>query len=153
MVANKAQQRIVQLSRDPIDVGTALSFLQTPRAGGISIFLGTTRQWTNGQETTLLTYESYKPMALKQMHRLIDMAESRWHIHQTCLLHRLGEVPRSEISVLIGVATSHRSEAFEACRFLIDQLKIQVPIWKQERHTDGSKIWIEGTLPPMGANS
>lgn len=153
MVAEDLQKRWVQLSREPIDIAEAYQFLQTPAAGGLALFIGTTRQWTAGQGTLSLTYEGYESMALKEMHRLLDVAVNRWPIHRACLLHRLGEVPLAEASVLVGIATSHRPEAFEACRYLIDQLKVQVPIWKQERLADGQKIWVEGTDLPESPNS
>ncbi len=92
-------------------------------------------------------------MALKEMHRLVDLAENHWPVHRTCLLHRLGKVPIAEASVLIGVATPHRPEAFKASRFLIDQLKIQVPIWKRELFSDGQEIWIQGANLPDPPNS
>ena len=147
-MAEKLNKRWLSLSKAPLDVIAAYQFLQTPAAGGIALFIGTTRQWTDGHETTLLMYESYEPMALKEMHSLLDVAVNRWPIHRACVLHRLGEVPVTEASVLVGVATAHRPEAFEACRFLIDRLKVQVPIWKQEHLTDGQVNWIEGNEPP-----
>ena len=148
MVAEKSNKRWVSLSKARLDVTAAYQFLQTPTAGGIALFIGTTRQWTDGHETTMLVYESYEPMALKEMHRLLDVALIRWPISRACILHRLGEVPLTEASVLVGIATAHRPEAFEACRFLIDQLKVQVPIWKQEHLTDGQVNWVEGNEPP-----
>ena len=131
-----------------MDVGAVFEFLQTPRAGGISIFVGTTREWTNQQQTRSLIYESYEAMALKEMGRIMEEAQRQWPLHRGCLLHRLGEVPITDASVVAGVATAHRPEAFEACRFLIDRLKVQVPIWKQECLADGRKLWVEGTNPP-----
>ncbi|MCY3615642.1 MAG: molybdenum cofactor biosynthesis protein MoaE [Bacteroidetes bacterium] len=147
-MAEKSNKRWVSLSKARLDVTAAYQFLQAPTAGGIALFIGTTRQWTDGHETTMLVYESYEPMALKEMHRLLDVALTRWPISRACILHRLGEVPLTEASVLVGVATAHRPEAFEACRFLTDQLKVQVPIWKQEHLTDGQVNWVEGNEPP-----
>ena len=152
MVGKYSNKHQVNLSRDPINIGAAYEFLQTPKAGGIAIFVGTTRKWTDGQETVSLTYESYEPMALKEMHALLGTATDRWPIHRACLLHRLGKVPLAEASVMVGVATPHRPEAFQACRFLIDQLKIQVPIWKQEHLADGRTIWVQGTQSPDATN-
>ena len=153
MVADGSRKRWVQLSYERIGIPAAYRFLQTPRAGGVAVFIGTARQWTGEIETLSLTYESYEPMALKEMHRLIDAAEYKWPIQRVCLLHKLGEVRLTEASVLVGVSTAHRAEAFVACRFLIDQLKVQVPIWKQERLTDGQKVWVEGNYPSKSPNS
>ena len=143
-MAEDASEYWVELSREAIDIASATQFLQTPEAGGIAVFVGTTREWTDGQQTKSLVYESYEPMAVKEMHRILNVAMQRWPVKRACLLHRLGRVPLAEASVLVGVATPHRQEAFEACRFLIDQLKVQVPIWKQEELADGRRIWVQG---------
>ena len=74
--------------------------------------------------------------------------QTRWPVERVCLLHRLGIVPPAEASVVVGVATPHRADAFAACRFLIDTLKQQVPIWKREVYADGSTEWVEGSAPP-----
>ncbi len=146
-MADESRKRRVQLSYERIDIPAAYQFLQTPGAGGVAVFIGTARQWTGEIETLSLTYESYEPMALKEMHRLIDIADGKWPIQRVCLLHKLGDVCLTEASVLVGAATAHRAEAFAACRFLIDRLKVQVPIWKQERLTDGQKMWVEENHP------
>lgn len=138
----------IDLQHEKLDAEAVVRFLQTPRAGGIDIFLGTTRQWTDGQETIHLAYEGYPSMALKEMQRLADEACERWPVEKVCLLHRLGVVEVSEASVIIGVATPHRVDAFAACRFLIDTLKKQVPIWKREVFADGSTEWVEGDAMP-----
>lgn len=138
----------IALTDTPLEVGASFSFLQTPDAGGIDIFAGTTRRWTGARETIRLEYDCYRPMALKEIERLADMACKRWPIKRLLVHHRLGVVPLAEVSVIIGVATPHRSDAFEACRFLIDTLKQQVPIWKREFFADGTEEWIEGSMPP-----
>lgn len=138
----------IDLQHEKLDTDAVVRFLQTPTAGGIDIFLGTTRQWTDGRETTHLAYECYPSMALKEMQRLADKACERWPVEKVCLLHRLGVVEVSEASVIIGVATPHRVDAFAACRFLIDTLKKQVPIWKREVFADGSTEWVEGDAMP-----
>ena len=141
--------RWIELRTEPLDVGGAFSFLQTARAGGIDIFVGTTRQWTGTKETVHLEYDCYRTMALKEIARLADEASGRWPVKRLCIHHRLGVVPLAEASVLIGVSTPHRKGAFEACRFLIDSLKRQVPIWKRECYADGTNEWIGGPEPPQ----
>lgn len=140
----RTDQYWIRLQSEPIDVGTADAFLRTEVAGAIDIFLGTTRRWTDGRETSRLEYESYPEMVLAEMKRLIGDAAERWPVAKICLWHREGVVPLREASVLIGVATPHRTDAFEACRFLIDELKERVPIWKKELYADGSVAWVEG---------
>ena len=144
----KENQRWFLLRHEPLDVGAAFTFLQTPNAGGIDLFVGTTRQWTADKETVRLEYDCYEAMALKEMERLAEQAQARWPVERVCLLHRLGIVPPAEASVVVGVATPHRADAFAACRFLIDTLKQQVPIWKREVYADGSTEWVEGPTPP-----
>ena len=144
----KDNQNWYLLQHDPLDVGAAFGFLQTPRAGGINLFVGTTRQWTANKQTTRLEYDCYEAMALKEMEHLAAEARARWPVERVCVLHRLGVVPPAEASVVVGVATPHRADAFEACRFLIDALKQQVPIWKREVYADGETEWVEGPTPP-----
>jgi molybdopterin synthase catalytic subunit len=148
-----AKNTLIAITTDHLDTASVANFLSVPEAGALDIFLGTTRQWTRGRETTRLVYECYEPMAVAEMERLADECRSRWPVLQLCMLHRLGEVPVAEASVIIGVSTPHRKDAFEACRFLIDQLKKQVPIWKYEVFTDGSGEWVSGEIPEVHAET
>ncbi len=140
----------VALTQEKLDLNEVSSFLYHPRAGGVDIFAGTTRQWTGAdeKETVELSYECYEAMALQEMQALLDQAVAKWPVVKACLLHRLGVVPVAEASVVIGVATPHRGDAFEACRFLIDRLKIQVPIWKKEHYKSGETEWVMGKGKP-----
>lgn len=130
----------------PLSVGEAAGWLATPEAGGLALFVGTTRQWTSGDEgpteTERLSYEAYEPMALAELDRLAAEAAARWPVARCCLWHRTGGVPVAEASVVVGVATPHRAEAFAACRWLIDTLKERVPIWKRETFADGTTAWV-----------
>lgn len=139
---------LIRIQEDALDLSEAYDFLRSPAAGGIDLFVGTTRRWTGSRETTLLTYTCYEPLARTEMRRLAEHAAETWPVERVCLLHRVGPVPIAEASVIIGVAAPHRAAAFEACRWLIDTLKRQVPIWKQEHLRDGTRTWIEGDRPP-----
>jgi molybdopterin synthase catalytic subunit len=114
----------------------------------VDLFIGTTRQWTDSKETLKLEYECYPAMARAEIERLLAEVQARWPVQRACVFHRLGEVPVAEASVVIGVATPHRAEAFAATRYLIDTLKQQVPIWKREVYSDGETEWVEGDRPP-----
>ena len=149
----------IDILETPLSLEEVSEFLRVEEAGGIDIFLGTTRRWTDTgeevigeetvrRETILLEYECYKPMALKEMHRLVEEACARWPVRRTCLLHRIGEVPLREISVIAGVSAPHRADAFAACRYLIDTLKTRAPIWKKEHFVDGNSRWVEGDSAP-----
>ncbi len=116
-----------------------------PTAGGIAVFIGTTREnHSAGRELLALDYEAYEEMALQQLHDLARRAQERWPIVRLTMLHRVGRVKLAEASVAIAVSTPHRAEAFEACRWLIDTLKAEVAIWKKEIWSDGSGTWSGG---------
>lgn len=138
----------VHLQHDQLDIKDVADFLYHPKAGGVDIFAGTTRQWTEEKETTELAYECYESMALKEMELLVTEAFEKWPVVKACMLHRLGVVPVAEASVIIGVSTPHRADAFEATRYLIDRLKIQIPIWKKEHYADGTTEWVQGKAKP-----
>lgn len=137
----------IHLTEAPLDVAAADAFLRTDAAGGLNLFVGTTRRWTGDNETVRLAYDAYAPMAAKTMRALVDEAAARWPVLKAVVHHRLGEVPPPEASVVIGVACAHRAAAFEACRWLIDTLKAEVPIWKREHYADGSTEWVQGQAP------
>jgi len=141
----------VGLMSDELDVGWAARRVTDPRAGGINLFLGTTRRQTNpeGQSLTALDYHAYPDMALARMQSLLAGARQQWPVVRSVLLHRVGRVSPGESSVLIAVACPHRAEAFAACRWLIDTLKVDVPIWKQERWSDGGGTWVEPPPRPQ----
>ena len=138
----------IELQDGPLAIQAAADFLYTPPAGGVSLFVGTTRRWTEGRETVELEYECYREMARKEIERLLADALDQWPVARACVLHRLGVVPVAEASVIVGVATPHRADAFAACRYLIDTLKRQVPIWKREVFADGKTEWVEGDKAP-----
>lgn len=132
----------IQLTHDALRAEEAYGFLSGPDAGAVLVFTGTTRRWTGDQETAQLHYEAYEPMALVELQQLGEEASARWPIARCLLVHRLGDVAVGEASVLVGVASGHRAEAFEACRWLIDTLKDRVPIWKRDRAASGAESWV-----------
>jgi len=131
----------------PLPSAQAVEFVQDALAGGVAVFLGTTRAETNdaGRSLVALDYEAYGEMAAKQLAELAARAREQWPVIKLVLLHRIGRVGLAEPSVVIAVSTPHRGEAFEACRWLIDTLKAEVAIWKKEVWADGSGTWVEGT--------
>jgi molybdopterin synthase catalytic subunit len=132
---------VVQVTHSRIDIQMVLDSVTVPESGGIDVFIGTTRNLTGGRSVTSLSYEAYEPMALRMMSVLEQKAEARWPLNRITIVHRLGSVPLGEASVVVAVSAAHRDEAFEACRFLIDRLKEEVPIWKNEHFSDGSSAW------------
>ena len=134
----------VEILGTDLKVDAAVRFVSDARAGGIDVFLGTTRAERNaaGQDLLALDYEAYAEMAVERMRKLAADVRGRWPVVKLALLHRTGRVPVAEPSVVIAVACPHRGEAFDACRWLIDALKADVPIWKQEVWADGSATWV-----------
>ena len=139
---------MVQIVEEQIDVSRLLRSVVSPEAGGIDLFLGTTRNNSGGKAVLRLEYESYQPMALKLMKEIENEIRERWHICELSMIHRVGVVPVTEASVAIAVSSPHRKEAFEACRYAIDELKRRVPIWKKEFFNDGAE-WVENAEAKM----
>ena len=136
---------MIELTRAPLDTARLLACAQSPQAGAVLLFLGVTRQHTDGRETTELHYEAYESMALKELAKLEAEAHRRWNLVECSIVHRLGCVPLGESSVAIVTTSPHRRAAFAAGEWLIDTLKQSVPIWKQERWADGTTEWVHPT--------
>ena len=132
-----------ELTAEPLDVG-AIARRVVPETCGATVTLdGYVRRFTKERETLYLEYESYEPMALKEMEKLIGQAHEHFEIANVGIVHRLGKLEIGETSVVIAVAAPHRRHAFEACEWLIKELKRTVPIWKKEVYASG-ETWIEG---------
>lgn len=130
---------MIRLQREPIDPELIRRSLEGTDAGGVVLFCGEVRAITGEVRTERVVYTAYEQMALEQMERLAKEAAERWNA-RVALVHRLGELRPGDIAVVTAAATAHRAEAFDACRFLIERLKADVPIWKQEFGPDGSVI-------------
>ena len=111
--------------------------------GAVSLFLGTVRDVNAGRRVLFLEYEAYARMAEREMERIAAEAIVRFGVTKVAMIHRVGRVEIGEASVAIAVAAPHRAPAMDACRFVIDTLKANVPIWKRE-HFDGGAVWVEG---------
>lgn len=116
-----------------------------PECGAVLAFMGTTRNHHDGRAVVRLEYEAYERMALEALGRIEREACGRFAIASCAIVHRLGEVPPGEASVVVVVAAAHRGPVFDACRWAMDELKRAVPIWKKERFADGGGEWVEGT--------
>lgn len=134
----------VEILATPLVLADVVARVTDESVGGIDVFLGTTRAERRGDgvELAALDYEAYAEMALEQMRRLIGRARERWPIVRAVVHHRVGRVEVTRPSVIIAVACPHRGDAFAACRFLIDELKQSVTIWKREVWADGSMTWV-----------
>jgi molybdopterin synthase catalytic subunit len=133
---------MISLTQTPIDYHSLTESVRSPQSGAVVLFLGTVREFTNGRRTIALDYESYSAMAEAKLAELEKTARSRWPIVGVGIVHRLGHLELGDISVAIAVSCPHRQQAFEAGQFLIDELKVSVPIWKQEHWNGGSTEWV-----------
>jgi molybdopterin synthase catalytic subunit len=132
-----------ELTTEPLDVGAIARRVVLPECGATVSLDGYVRQWTKGMETLYLVYEAYESMALREMEKLVELAHAKFEIASVGIVHRLGKLEIGETSVVISVAAPHRRAAFEACEWLIKELKRTVPIWKKEIYA-GGEIWVEG---------
>jgi molybdopterin synthase catalytic subunit len=137
---------MIEITESAIDHAALTERVRSHRAGAVCTFLGTVREMTGQMQTRSLDYEAYPEMALKKLAELEDQARRRWPIIDLALVHRVGHLDLGEISVVVAVSCPHRSEAFEACRWLIDTLKEVVPIWKRETWADGTEEWVHPGL-------
>ena len=131
----------VELTDQPIDPARLIDQVTSVEAGAVVLFLGTTRCQTSGRKTESLDYEAHESMALAQLQHLVETARQQWSLTRVAVVHRLGHLRPPEASVGVAVSAEHRREAFEAARWLIDELKQVVPIWKKENWADGESEW------------
>jgi molybdopterin synthase catalytic subunit len=135
----------VRVSETLIDPSALLDFVSDPTAGAVVSFLGTVRDHSPGKDgVTHLVYEAYQELVEEKIAGLVAEAVQRWPVMGVAVHHRTGRVELGESSVAVVVSAAHRVDAFDAARFLIDELKAKAPIWKQE-HWDGGVEWIEGS--------
>ena len=133
----------IEILEEVLPTAEILDQIKAGSDGAVCVFDGIVRNHTRGRQTLYLDYEAYREMALAQMQALAAQAVANFGVRDVALLHRLGRLQVGESSVLIVVASAHRGAAFEACRWLIDTLKQQVPIWKKETFLDGA-VWADG---------
>lgn len=136
---------MTELTNQQIDTSRILDRVQSPVAGAVVLFLGTTREVTHGRGTNSLDYEAYPEMAERKLAELESEARRRWPVIECCVVHRLGHLLPGEASVAVAVSTAHRDDAFNAGRWLIDTIKQEVPIWKRENWADGTTDWVHPT--------
>ena len=131
-----------KISSDPLDPVGLKQGLHGPAAGACAIFEGWVRVTNEGRAVRGLEYEAYAPLAEKEGLRILEEAREKFPILQAACAHRTGALAPGDLAVWVGVTAEHRGAAFDACRYVIDQVKARVPIWKRERYDDGKGSWI-----------
>ena len=130
----------IAMTHEPLDVAAATARVTCAEAGGVAIFLGTTRAETAAEgELLALDYQAFEEMAVKELEKLVKQARTRWPISKAVIWHRVGPVAVAESSVIVAVSCPHRDAAFAACAWLMDELKKTAPIWKKEVYRDGTR--------------
>lgn len=126
---------------DPIDVVALLAAVEDPARGGAVLFLGSVRRGPDDGPVLEIEYTAYEEMAEEEFGRILTEARDRWPAAGLAARHRLGVLPIGQASIAVAVAAPHRREAFDAARWVVDQAKTRLPIWKRERFDDGRRTW------------
>lgn len=130
------------ISAEAIDLAVFRDSLADPACGGYVQFEGWVRDHNEGQRVLRLEYEVYEPLAVSEGERILDEAIKRFGIGRAAGIHRSGLLQLGDVAVVVGVASPHRAEAFDACRYIIDQVKLRLPIWKKEHYANGQAEWV-----------
>ncbi len=136
-----AEGKIDYISETPLDIAGLLAVSHHPKAGAIVLFSGEVRDNNVGKSVDRLEYEAHNSLASKMIADILDEATQRWNLNIAIAQHRIGRVDIGESAVVVITASSHRKEAYIANRFIIDKIKHEVPIWKCEYFSDGTKEW------------
>ena len=134
-----------RISAVALEVAGLREMLLSARAGAYASFEGWVRDHNEGRAVLALTYEAYLPLAEAEGDRVLDEARSRFEIVDAACVHRVGRLELGEMAVWVGVSAGHRGAAFDACRWIIDEVKTRVPIWKQEHYAPGDAQWLHPT--------
>lgn len=131
----------IKITAEKLNLQECYHFVEDDSCGGIAAFVGTVRNDTQGKEVTQLDFSTYKPMAIKEMQKIANLALDKFDIKKIAIHHAEGILQIGEIPVIITASAKHRKAAFLACEFAIDTLKETVPIWKKEHFSDG-EVWV-----------
>jgi molybdopterin synthase catalytic subunit len=130
-------------TRAPISAQALLAEVAAPTCGGTCLFLGTVRDGPEDGGVTGIEYTAYEAMVTAELERILAEARRQWLGVRLAVRHRLGLVPTEEASIGIAAAAPHRAEAFAACRYIIEEVKRRVPVWKKELRADGTAQWVD----------
>jgi len=134
---------VAALTRRPIDPTALMERVAAPKHGAVLLFLGVVREVNDGRGVTGIEYSAYETMAARELAAIADEVVARFDGIDVAIEHRLGELALEEASVGIAVAHAHRGTAYDASRWIIEELKRRVPIWKREQYVDGTREWVD----------
>ena len=138
------------ITAEPIDLAPLIAAVCSPERGGVASFLGLVRNHHEGRAVLRLEYSAYAPMAEAECARIVAEAESRWRV-AVAVRHRVGMLAIGDVAVAVAAASAHRDEALAACRYLIEEVKRRVPVWKREHYADGTVMWVDPTAKLQNA--
>lgn len=136
------------LTHDPIDAGSVLARVGDRRDGAVLLFLGVVRDHAEGRAVTGMRYDAYEEMAGSVLAAIAGEAAALLGTDRVAVVHRVGELEVGEVSVAVATSSPHRAEAYEASRYVIEEIKKRLPVWKKERFVEGDARWVPGTEPP-----
>ena len=136
---------LIRITNNRLSLQEIMPELEDNSAGALSIFMGNVRNQGRFGNVSEIYYESYSEMAEQKMREIENETQTKWEIKKLVVFHRIGNIKVGETSIIIGVSSEHRNEAFEACKYVIDNVKTRVPIWKKEISKESQK-WAEGIL-------
>ena len=131
-----------RFSHSAIDTAALRDELANPESGGYTSFEGWVRNHNEGHNVRRLEYEAFEPLAVKEGERIVAEAIKRFGIERAACVHRVGDLGIGDMAVWVGASARHRDEAFRACRYIIDEVKHRVPIWKKEHYVSGDSGWV-----------
>ena len=133
--------RLIDLREEALSVEEVHAALADPAAGGVTVFVGAVRDHDRDQGVVGLSYSAH-PTAQQRLVEVVEQVAGRYDVIGLAAVHRVGDLDIGDAAVVVGASAAHRGEAFDACRALIDDLKMSVPIWKHQRFADGSDEWV-----------
>ena len=136
------------ISATPIDIASLRRELEAARAGAVLCFEGRVRDHNDGRAVDGLSYQAYAELAEAEGRRIVEEARAKFAVEHIVCVHRIGDLALGDIAVWTGVSAAHRGAAFDACRYVIDQVKERVPIWKREHYVEGTSEWLHPGASP-----
>ena len=133
-----------KITSDSITLETGKDEVENHEIGARSVFEGVVRDTNDGHQVRKLEYECYEPLAIKEGNQILDEAIEMFDLIDAFCIHRVGTLEIGEIAVVVVATSGHRDEAFKGCRYIIDEVKSRVPIWKKEHYEDGETEWLQG---------
>tara|TARA_Y100000588_G_scaffold239944_1_gene253647 strand:- start:867 stop:1334 length:468 start_codon:yes stop_codon:yes gene_type:complete len=135
---------IIQVQSDDFDIGEEVARVRKPYSvGAIAVFIGLVRDFNSGDDVSGMTLEHYPGMTEKSIQEIVDSAADRWSLKCVSVVHRIGSLLPGDQIVFVGVSSSHRAAAFEACEFVMDYLKTRAPFWKKEKLGLDKSRWVD----------